>query len=320
MREPSQKATPQSVDRDVQLYQNPAHQTGRIAVKTLFDSVEDFMITADLLAQSVDTATLEQQAQSRLFSRMGARVAIGQSYQREKWEAFAKTEAKRIIGVTPGTVEARYTTPGLDVARFAILRTQAYAAGVPLGILRKIGLTESGYVAGLSLTGKVMNYEFDHTVENGVSDTVHRAVMVDCLEDSERRNGVGRQWLRQASMVLDAVISRSPTTYNDIEFSQLMPQAHDITQDRLDFPDSDDTVVFDIASTKAARFTEILSGGLILPGDDTFYGPEQLQQELLLRRLYGTFPTLPLDYFERFTEFRRTHDNDLPLWGGQLAA
>lgn len=285
---------------------------------TLFASQADYESTARAIAEASEITDLEQRAQRWLFDRMGTRVAIGQSYQPDKWEAFAKEEAKRIVGLAPGKIMASYDTPELSAAQFAIRRTQQFVAPVPKDILGAVALTESGYVAGMSLQAKVLSYDYDHTVDNGASDTIHRAVVVDCMEDEAVRKGVGKQWLRQTAMVLDAVISDSPTTYNDMEFSQLMPEALDMTQERLDYPSPGDTTVFDIASTKAARFTDVLSGRLIMPRDDLFYSPRQLQQELLLRRLYGTFPEIPMDYFQQLTLYRREHDDAIPKWSGQM--
>jgi len=84
-------------------------------------------------------------------------------------------------------------------------------------------------------------------------------------------------------------------------------------------PEKDDEEVFSIASTKAMRFKEILSGRLILPGDSLYLSPVQLQQEMLLRRVYGTFTDIPADYFKNLTLYRRLHEDRLPADGGKLA-
>ena len=319
-REPSQKVTAQAVPKAVPIYRTHEASRARPVIPTIYDSDAAFMRAADAINRGDSVGLLERQAQSHLFDRFhsGTVVSIGHSRQEDKWREFAKTEASRITGIPTDALPqptTSYGQPATDVARFALLRTMTYAAPLPRRMLAAVAMSESGYVAGMSV--RVAAY--DASVDNGISDTVHSAIMVDCMEGEDVRKGVGRQWLRQYSMLLDAYLSQSPTTYNDREFSELVPELVGIEQDRLDYPTPGDDEVFGIASTKAARLTDILSGNLILPGDDLFYSPEQVQQELLLRRIYGTFSDLPLNYFERLTEYKQAHDGALPLHGMALA-
>lgn len=293
----------------------------RPIVETMFGSVEEYLLSAEAIRDSNALADLDSTAQYHLFDRIGARLALGGSYQEGKWKSFAVHKAETATGkplsLIPGvesTVDARYGMPVIDVARFAVLRTQFYAAAIPRAIVELVALSESSYVDGLSITAP----RYEDVIDNGISDTIHRALIVDCMEGSERRHGVGTQWLRQYVQVLDAVISNTPDTFNDISFASLMPGMTDIDQSALDHPSKNERV-YDITSEKSERFVEILSGKLILPGDASFASSEQAQQELLLRRIYGTLPDLPRDYFENLTVYRRTHEDQLPAWGGQLA-
>ncbi len=318
-RQPSQPVTPQALPTDVPVYRSTGAAPYREdRVTTLFASQEDFYLTAEQLVTAQQVLALEQRGQRQMFARMGARLAIGKTYQQEQWEAFGRQLAREQYGATPSSLTANYGMPDVEIARRALLNTQKYAATIPLSVLRDISHTESVYVAGASVQGSVSVVDFETSVENGATDTIHGGLLVDCLEGGDPRRGVGRQWLHQLSILLDAHISQSPTTYNDREFTELLPSAIGIEQDRLDYPSAGDDVVFGIASTKAKRFGEIMCGKLILPGDDEFYAPEQAQQELLLRRIYGTFDGIPAGYFESLTLFRREHDGALPLWGGQL--
>lgn len=317
-REPSQKVHPKSIPHEVGVYHTAPSELQREHVPTIYANPSEYLRAAEAVSNGSDLPSLEQAAQRVVFDRFGTGtvVSIGHSRQLAKWEAFARSEASRLTGLPAEGLPhptTRYGSPETDVARFALLKTMTFAALVPKGILETVQMTESGYVAGMSIRLATYN----KTVDNGISDTVHDALMVDCMEGDDVRRGVGRQWLRQFSWLIDAHISQSPTTYNDYEFSQLMPDMIDVTQERLDYPNPSDEAVFNIASTKATRLTEILSGNLILPGDTLFYSPEQAQQELLLRRVLGTFSWLPSDYFERLTTYHQAHD-ELPYSSVQL--
>lgn len=318
-RKPSLRANPTSLSRDADVYHGvPQESLEKVITPTMYGSVEEYLRAASRLQNARSIEELRHAAQDTIFSKIGGSVTFGGTNQPEKWEKYATDEATRLSGLPVnmlGGLTTHIGMPDLDTARFAVRRTQVFAAAVPLAIHRAINLTECGFAAGMKITAPLI----DHTVDNGASDTVHRATMVDCMEGDTRRKGVGAQWLYQDCMVLDAVISNSPTTFNDPEFASVMPNLVGVDQHRLDFPARDDTEIFGIASLKAERFKEILSGELILPGDDTFYAPQQVQQELLLRRLYGTFSDIPPTYFEGLTRFKRTH-GQLPVWGGQLAA
>jgi len=323
--DPSVKATPTALPDDIDVYSAPRTQSVSSNVtRTIFASVDDYLVAAERILSSETIEGLETSAQRSLFVRFGARVAIGRSYQEDKWQRYALAEAKRMAPpplqpalLAPGAgdrIHARYDTPSHDVARFAVMKTLPFAAAVPYEILRGLQMTESGYVTNMAVSTPL----FDKTVENGITDPVHKAVMVDCMEGDTVRNGVGYQWLRQTAFLLDVAISRSSTSYNDMEFARRMPDSSDVTQDRLDYPSADDTAVLDIASTKAARYAEILSGRVIMPTDRDFGSPAQGQQELLLRRVFGTFPNLGMSYFHDLTRFRQEHEGELPVVGEQV--
>ncbi|MCA9331248.1 hypothetical protein KC957_04295, partial [Candidatus Saccharibacteria bacterium] len=298
-RTPSKKVHARTVPHDVAVYQAPSSEAQRHITPTIYTNASDYLRAAERVSGGADVAKLEQEAQAGIFDRFSTKtvVSIGRTQQEAKWKAFAKSEASRLSGIPQDRLPqpaTHYGSPDVEVARYALLKTMTFAAPLPMSLIRAVRMSESGYVAGMSIRVAMFGQE----VDNGISDTVHSALVVDCMEGADVRRGVGRQWLRQFSMLLDAHISQSPTTYNDYEFSQLMPDMIGVDQDRLDYPSPGDNDVFNIASTKAARFTEILSGNMILPGDDLFYSPEQAQQELLLRRIIGTFPEVAPGYFE----------------------
>lgn len=320
-RKPSEMAKPKSVPKQKPIYRadKPEKRAKQVA-ETMYESAADYLLASDKINKCTDIEELDRVSQKELFDKIGGRVVFGKSNQPEKWEKFATDEAQRLTGLPVselGGIRAHFGKPEQDTAKYAVLHTQAYAAVIPMSIHRAINLSECGYVAGMGVSALLIP---NRTIDNGISDTTHRAVMVDCLEGNHRRNGVGVQWLRQDCMVLDAIISNSSTPFNDSEFASVMPNIAGISQHRLDYPARGDTEVFNIASTKAERFTEILSGRLMLPGDDGFDSPKQAQQELLLRRLYGTFTDIPDDYFEDLTLFRRNYEDKLPTHGAQLAA
>ncbi len=320
-RDPTIKADPQSVPADQPIYKVNREETAKLPVtETLFSSAAEFLLAADKIEKAQSIEELRAVSQTVLFDKIGANVAFGQSNQPDKWQAYAQTEAQRITGIpvdkmpeSMRDIQATYGMPDLEAAKFAILRTQIYAAAVPLAIHRATNLSECGYVAGMS----IHNAYYDATIDNGITDTIHGGVMLDCMEGTERRRSVGSLWMRQDSKLVDVATSRSPTTFNDPEFAKVIPGMENVSQHRLDYPRTDDKEVFDIANIKADRFTEIFTGRMILPGDEEFYTPQQVQQEVLLRRLYGTFPEIPSDYFENLTLYRREHDR-LPTWGGEL--
>lgn len=320
-RDPAVKASPKTIPKDQPIYKAQSREKApTVHVPTVFESEADYLIAVDRLHKATDLASVRAESQTALFGKLGARVAFGESQQKTKWEQYALTQAERITGIPASQlpesmrkIEAQYGTPDVETARYATNRSFAHVAPVPLVLLRRLQLSEVLYVSGLKLHTEY----FDETVDNGATDTTHGGVIVNCLNRGKLRKGVGQQLLHQLGFSVDAYISNTPTPFNDPEFASLIPGLAGISQHQLDYPKPSDSQVFDIAVTKAVRFEEILSGELILPGDDEFYFPEQAQQELLLRRLYGTCPDIAPGYFEDLTLFKREH-GELPLWGGQL--
>lgn len=320
-RSPTTKAHPISVSRDQPIYRPRTEQPpSPVEVRTIFDSVADYEQALARVRRTRDLSQLEVVSQQTLFSRLGARVAFGKSYQPDKWKQYALGQVQQATGIPAArlpravqTIDAQYGTPAVPVAQYATEQTFAYAAPIPLPLLDWLGLTENVYVAGLRLHTPY----FDKTIDNGVTDTTHGGIIVDCYEGDRPRKSVGQQWLHQMGFMVDSYTSRTATPFNDPEFARTIPGLEHIEQHRLDYPSKDDTAVFDIASTKADRFQQILSGDLVLPGDTDFGAPLQQQQELLLRRLYGSCPELPEGYFEDLTQYRRAC-NVLPVCGKQL--
>lgn len=324
-RDPSIRAQPVAVPPDQPVYRTDrALQRTDVAVKTIFASDAEYQRAIEHITASTSLAEVKQAAEQAMFAKFAARVAIGSTTKRREWEAYALEEAERITGMpierlpAPARqIEAVYGTPDLEAAIYAGTRTCTAGAPIPLALLNQSGIQESAYVAGLTLRTPY----FEKTVRNGVSAPTFGGLIVDCMNrDGTLRRGVGTQWLHQFGFFADHLTTGTPTTFNDMEMAQLIPGLEDMSQERLDYPGADDVAVFDIASTKAQRFKEILSGQLILPDSPDFDTPEQSQQELLLRRLYGTFPEVPATYFEDITLYRQDHDDTLPAWGGQLAA
>lgn len=323
LREPTTKAQPLSVPRNQPVYrgQKVAEQASQPVTQTIFSSAAEYEHSLARVRRARDLAQVQTVSEQVLFGRMGARVAFGKSYQPDKWKQYALGQVEQTTGIPVArlpravrTIEAQYGTPDMTTAQHATEQTLTYAAPVPLTLLEKLGLTESVYVAGLRLSTSY----FDKTIDNGATDTVHGGVIVDCYEGDRPRKSIGRQWLHQIGFMVDTFTSNTPTPFNDPEFAHAIPGLENIAQHRLDYPDKDDAAVFDIASTKAKQYQRILSGDLILPTDAAFNSSDQQQQELLLRRLYGSCPELPDGYFEDVTRYRRSHDT-LPMWAGQLA-
>lgn len=324
LRSPTVKAHPVSVPLSKPIYRTPRAErlTPATEVRTIFSSVADYEQALTHVRRAQDLSQLQTVSQQILFTQLGARVAFGKSYQPDKWKQYALGQVEQATGIPAArlpqvarTIDAQYGTPAMSVAQYATEQTFAYAAPVPLTLLDRLGLTENVYVAGLQLHTPY----FDKTIDNGVTDSVHGGIIVDCYEGGKPRQSIGRQWLHQIGFMVDSFTSQTATPFNDPEFARLIPGLEHINQHQLDYPDKDDAAIFNIASVKASQFQHILSGELILPNDTGFGSPDQLQQEVLLRRLYGSCPELPDGYFEDVTHYRRTH-NALPAWSGQLTS
>lgn len=319
-RQPTTQARPLSVPHNKPIYRDRQNEQALPRVQTVFASAADYEHALTQVRRTQSLAQVQAVSQHRLFNQLGARVVFGKSYQPDKWEQYALGEVERTTGIPASrlpsavrAIDAQYGMPDVSAAQRATEQTFAYAAPIPLALLTRLGLTENVYVAGLRLHTPY----FNKTIDNGVTDTVHGGVIVDCYEGDRPRKSIGRQWLHQIGFMVDTFTSNTPTPFNDPEFAHTIPGLEHIGQHRLDYPDKDDVAVFNIASTKAEQYQHILSGELVLPGDADFSSPYQQQQEILLRRLYGSCPELPSGYFEDVTRYRRTHDA-LPTWAGQL--
>lgn len=320
-RDPSVQARPESIPPSEPVYHVVRPETDKHElVSTLFDSQDDFSLTTLIIAGSTDIHQLQRNFEQSVFRRFAATVSIGGSNLVQAWSDYASSEAERITGVPLSSlpedlkkIEAVYGVPDLESAKFAAVKTCEYIAPIPLEIVKKASIAECAYVAGLKLTNPL----FEKTINNGAAGPSFGGMIVDCLNnEGTTRLSVGRQWLHQFCFFVDYLTSKTPTTYNDIEMAGLMPGLEQVSQDRLNYPDKDDSEVFSITSTKVDRIREILSGELILPEDAMFGSDVQKQQELMLRRMLATFEGIPTNYFEDLTNYVRTNDGRLPVVGG----
>lgn len=308
-KEPTKRVTTTPLPKDEPVYARSSEIIAPAVVPTLFETPEEYQESISGIRYCRDIDELHGQLQENVFSMFGSRIAFGKSDQEDKWKLFAKRRYERLTGL-PATkvpnsqIDTHYESLDFLTAQFASERTCLFASTIPLTILTSLNVTENAFVKNPRVSGPTGGSE---KINNGLTDLDHDAVLIDCYERGEPRKGVGRQWLYQLAFLVDKTMSGTSTTHNDIEFARLIPELSSTSQNQLDYADEKDFEVLSIASKKAELILEILTGQLILPGDDAYGQPKQMQQELLLRRLYGKWPELPTHYFSRVAGFVRAH-------------
>lgn len=308
-KEPTKRVITTPLPKDESVYTRSSEIKTSTLVPTLFETPEEYRESIETIQSCRDIDELHGQLQGNVFSIFGSHIAFGKSDQEDKWKVFAKRRYERLTGL-PATkvpnsqIDTHYEPLDFLTAQFASERTCLFASVVPLSILKSLNVSENAFVKNPRVSGPIGGSE---KINNGLTDLDHNAVLVDCYERGEPRKGVGKQWLYQLAFLVDKTMSRTSTTHNDIEFARLMPELSNTSQRQLDYADEKDFEILSIASKKAELILEILTGQLILPGDKTFGQPKQMQQELLLRRLYGVWPELPTHYFSEVAKFVRIH-------------
>ncbi len=308
-KEPTKRVATTPLPKNEPVYTRSSEIKTSTIVPTLFETPEEYQESIETIQSCRDIDELHSQLQGNVFSIFGSHIAFGKSDQEDKWKVFAKRRYERLTGL-PATkvpnsqIDTHYESLDFMTAQFASERTCLFASAVPLTILKSLNVSENAFVKNPRVSGPIGD---DENINNGLTDLDHDAVLIDCYEGDEPRKGVGRQWLYQLAFLVDKTMSHTSTTHNDIEFARLIPELSAVSQHQLDYAVDKDFEILSIASKKAQLIVEILTGKLILPGDDAYGRPEQMQQELLLRRLYGTWPELPTHYFQKVTQFVHSH-------------